>query len=108
MAKGFLTTEVCRLTRKAAGISFRGRTGLDGSLDYRIDLTEELQQHRDGRKLLDALGGRVPEVVLGGTLDEPVLQLPDTMQQIMQQGLQRATEELLQKGLDRLFRRRKK
>jgi len=47
-------------------------------------------------------------VVLGGTLDEPVLELPDTMEQIMQQGLQRATEELLQKGLDRLFRRRKK
>ena len=93
---GYLETELLRFTRKKSAIEFRGKTGFDGVIDYRVDITDELRQHRDGSKVLDRLGGKFPEIGLGGSLSDPVLRLPTD--ELLQQGAQKAVEGLLQKN----------
>lgn len=107
LADGFLVTDALEFTRKAKGVVLAGRTSLAGAIDYRIDLSGELQRHRDGRKVLDALGGAMPEISLGGTLDAPQLQLPDMVQGLLQGGVEKAVDNVLKKNLNKLFRDRR-
>lgn len=102
---GYIETGLLKFTRDASAIELRGKTRLDGALDYTVDITRELSQHRDGKKLLERLGGKFPEIGLGGTLSDPVLRLPTD--KLLQQGAQNAVDGLLQKGLEKLLKKKR-
>jgi hypothetical protein len=89
LADGFLSAEALELAHKDGGIVLRGRTGLDGSVDYAIDISKELARHHDSQKVLDALGGSVPAITLRGTLGAPQVALPDLAQGLLQKGVDR-------------------
>jgi len=102
---GFIETSLLKFQRAAGDIGVTGKTGLDGSIDYRIDLASELARHRDGRRILAALGGKLPVAALTGSLDQPALQMPDLGEQV-QNLLEGGAQDLLKKGLDQLFKKR--
>jgi hypothetical protein len=94
---------------KRLGLS--GEVRLDGALDYGLDLTDLLRGHRDGERVLQALGGTLPAARLRGTVAAPSLALPDltsTLRRIAEQQLQQRGSDLLQQGLDELLRRSRK
>lgn len=96
---------------KSLGVS--GRVGLDGALAVGIDLMPLLQDHKDGKKVLQLLGEQLVEARLTGTLDSPSLRLPD-LGKVLQNAitnpsdaLQKQAEQLLRKGLFDLLNGRK-
>ncbi|MEM7205244.1 MAG: AsmA-like C-terminal region-containing protein [Planctomycetota bacterium] len=114
LAQGFVETSLMKFGKKAAEFGVTGKTGLDGSIEYAIDISSALAQHRDGRKVLEALGGNVPKATLGGTLDAPQFVMPDVGQLVqgaLQGAVEKAADDLLQqglqKGLNQLFKRKK-
>lgn len=117
LSKGFFATTVTKLDREARRLGLRGKTGLDGSIDYVLDLTDELRRHKDGAKVLELLGDAPPLARLTGTLDAPRLEMPDlaelfqkAAEQALKKGLQKAVEKglenSLKKGLEGLIRRK--
>ncbi len=109
LANGFVETSLLRLSRKAGDIGLRGRTSLDGRIDYAIDLAQALARYKDGQKVLAALGGAIPEAKLTGTLDRPELAMPDiaaALQQATQGALQNAADQLLKKGIEGLIKKK--
>jgi hypothetical protein len=106
LENGFLATELLELGTKAARLGFSGRTSLDGQLDYAIDLSAALANHKDGRKILEVLGGELPLAKLTGTLDSPSLALPDFGELLKSAGGQ-AASDLLKRGLDEILKKRR-
>ena len=93
----------------AAGqkIGLNGEVGFDGRVNYELDLSSLLAGHRDGEKVLKAVGGKLPTASLGGTLDAPSLALPK-LENIATKLLEQEGRGLLQKGLEGLFGGKKK
>ena len=71
---------------------------LFGTVDYALDFASLLAGHKDGDRVLAALGGKLPGARLTGSLDAPKLRLPDLGELatglLEQNGWYRATEML--------------
>lgn len=115
LAQGAVKSQLMEWEHKGRKYGLQGSTRLDGTMDWAIDLTAMLQQHKDGQKIVAALGGKPLRAGLGGTLDAPRFAMPD-LAGLLQSGLQNAAGDLLkekagetlQKGLEGLLGGRKK
>lgn len=114
LQQGTIKSELLSWISKGQEYALSGAVHLDGRLDFGLDLTAMLQQHKDGRKIAAVLGGNKLRAGLGGTLDAPQLALPDLAQLLAgaaQQGLeeqvQKQAGDALQKLLDALKGRKK-
>jgi len=107
MAKGTVQSQLLKLDAKGREYGFQGKTRLDGALDWTIDLTAMLQQHKDGAKVAAALGGKPIQAGLGGTLDAPQLRMPE-LGSLLQGALQNQGTDAIQKALQDLFGKHKR
>ena len=76
-----------------------------------MDFASLLKGHKDGEKVLAALGGKLPGAKLGGTVDAPQLGLPevgDLATKLLEQQGKHLLEGGIKKGLEGLFGRKKK
>ncbi len=108
LADGVVETGLTQLDGGAAKLGLRGSTKLSGELDYEIDLSGAFAGHRDGEKILAALGGSLRAGAIRGTLDEPRLELPDIgnqLQELLRKSAGDLLQRELQKGLGELFKR---
>ncbi len=97
----------------AAGreIGLDGVVSLDGGVDFALDFAPLLRGHKDGERVLTALGGKLPAARLTGTVDAPKLGLPelgDVATKLLEQQGKELLEGGLEKGLQRLFGGKKK
>ncbi|MEZ6036283.1 MAG: hypothetical protein R3F29_02300 [Planctomycetota bacterium] len=106
-AKGAVTTTASEWLSQGEKVGLSGKVAFDGKVDYGIDLSQLLKGHKDGEKVLKALGGSLPKAKLAGTLDSPSLKLPE-LGDIAQQLLKQEGQDLLKKGIEDLFGGKKK
>ncbi|MCB9877693.1 MAG: hypothetical protein H6835_08850 [Planctomycetes bacterium] len=104
--KGTVQTTASEWLSKGEKVGLSGKVGFDGKVDYGIDLSQLLKGHKDGEKVLKALGGSLPKAKLTGTLDSPSLKLPE-LGDVAQKLLQQEGTDLLKKGLEDLFKKKK-
>ena len=93
---------------KAIGLS--GTARLDGRIDYGFDFTALLRGHRDGERVLQALGGSLPLAQLGGTFAAPSLAMPDlttVARKALEQQVQTQGKDLLRKALEDLLKKKR-
>ncbi len=110
---GAVNTGLVKLDGKAKKIQIQGQTRLDGTLDHRIDMLGLLAGHKDGEKVLAYLKGQALNASVAGTLSTPQVGLPD-MQKLVTDALKanaeaevkKQADNLIQKGLEGLFKRR--
>lgn len=110
-AQGAITTTTGKWLAKGRAIGVSGKVYLDGRLDYGFDLTALLRGHRDGDRVLAALGGQFPPARLLGTVGTPTLALPDfaaALQKLAERELQQRGQDLLKKELEDLLRKSKR
>ncbi len=106
-AEGFVRTTAGEWLAAGRKIGLSGSVALDGSLDYGLDLTALLQGRKDGDRVLQALGGKLPPARLKGTLDAPALALPE-LGNVAQKLLEQQGKDLLKKGLEDLIKKDRK
>ncbi|HEX5053652.1 MAG TPA: hypothetical protein VFZ65_17870 [Planctomycetota bacterium] len=109
LRRGSLETRAARWLAKGKEIGLSGTVQLDGDLDYGFDLSALLRGHKDGERVLQALGGTLPAARLTGSLAAPSLGLPqlgDVLQKGAQNELEARGRELLQRELDKLIKRK--
>lgn len=107
---GAITSEAMRWLSAGREYGLSGTVHLDGELDYGIDVTAVLLQHRDGRAIAAFLGDQPLRAGLGGTLQRPELRVPD-LAELLRRAIEQAPGklleeqggELLRRGLERLF-----
>jgi hypothetical protein len=97
--KGRVRIDGFRMGGKSGSVVIDGSTSLRGDLDLRVDLTDALSQHRDGQRLLAALGGGRAVIPLDGTLGKPRLDVAALLSKGAQGALRGFLEEM-QKGKD--------
>ncbi|MEC7724667.1 MAG: hypothetical protein VYD05_04055, partial [Planctomycetota bacterium] len=111
LTRGALSTAGATWRASGKEIGLVGSVGLDGVIDYALDLAPLLRGHRDGERVLAAFDSALPGATLSGTVDDPQLGLPK-LGDVATKALKDKGRELLeggiQKGLDRLFGGRKK
>lgn len=111
LTQGKLSTEGARWLAAGKQIGLVGSVGLDGVIDYALDLAPLLRGHKDGERVLAAFDNTLPGATLSGTVDDPKLGLPK-LGDLATKALKNQGRELLeggiQRGLDRLFGGRKK
>lgn len=107
-AAGAITLQATQWLAQGKRIGLSGSTRLDGTLDFGFDLSDLLRGHRDGDRVLKALGGSLPPASLRGTVNAPALALPD-LQGVLERVLKNEVLEqgagLLQRELERLLRK---
>ena len=111
LSKGTLTARGAKWLTAGKEIGLDGTVALDGTVDYALDFASLLAGHKDGDRVLAALGGKLPGARLTGSLDAPKLRLPDLGELatgLLEQKGQELLEGGLQKGLERLFGGRRK
>ena len=113
LQRGGIEAQTMRWLNQGKSLGVSGRIGLDGALAVGIDLRPLLQDHKDGKKVLQLLGQQSVEARLTGTLDSPSLRLPD-LGKVLQNAitnpsdaLQKQAEQLLRKGILDLLNGRK-
>lgn len=110
-AAGAITLQATQWLTQGKRIGLSGSTRLDGTLDFGFDLSDLLRGHRDGDRVLKALGGSLPPASLRGTVNAPALALPD-LQGVLERVLKNEVLEqgagLLQRELERLLRKQPK
>ncbi len=107
---GFVECRLGEWLARGQRIGLSGRIGLDGVVDYGADLSSLLAAHRDGARVLEALGGKLPPARLAGTVAAPQLALPDlaaAVRDAAQRQLEQQGKDLLRRSIDELFRRKK-
>ncbi len=107
---GTLEVKAARWLAKGKAIGLSGTARLDGTLNYGFDFTALLQGHRDGDRVLNAIGGKLPAAKLIGTFAAPSLGLPDLTQvarNAVEQQVQTEGKELLRKALDELLKKKR-
>jgi hypothetical protein len=107
IANGWIESKAMRWLSKGRELGLEGRVGLDGALDFGLDLSPLLAAHKDGAKALAALGKQPLRAGLHGSLDAPKLSLPEVRAAI-ESALQQEAGKLLQKGVDALLKDKKK
>lgn len=105
--QGHVESTAMRWLAAGKTIGLSGRVSLAGQLDYGIDLTALLRDHRDGARLVQALGDKTLTAGLSGTVDAPRLSLPDP-QRLLRSVLQGSAEDIVRKSLEDLLRGKKK
>lgn len=110
-AAGAITLQATQWLAQGKRIGLSGSTRLDGTLDFGFDLSDLLRGHRDGDRVLKALGGSLPPASLRGTVNAPALALPD-LQGVLERVLKNEVLEqgagLLQRELEKLLRKQPK
>lgn len=111
---GAVETALLKLDAKATELGITGRTRFDGQLEHAIDLKGLLRGHKDGDKVLAYLGDTKVQAALTGVLSAPELRMPDLQELVgkaltnaAEKGVRDAADQLLKKGLDELFKRRR-
>ncbi len=107
---GAVATSLAKLSSAGRDYGFSGKVLLDGTLDYNLDVKAWFKGHRDGERILKALGNTQVIANLRGTVDAPRLALPRFEQlaaEALRNTLQERAQTELQKALDRFLRRRK-
>jgi len=110
-AQGLVTTKSAEWMAAGKKIGLNGSVGFDGKVDYTMDFASLLQGHKDGEKVLKALGGTLPGARLAGTVDAPQLGLPevgDLATKLLEQQGKELLEGGIKKGLEGLFGGKKK
>jgi hypothetical protein len=110
LRRGSLQNKLGHWTSKGRTIGLSGTTRLDGTLDHAFDFSDLLRGHRDGERVLAALGGKLPAARLDGTLTQPRLGLPDLAQvarDALKGDLGKQAGELLQRGIEDLLKKQK-
>ncbi len=105
ISEGSVSSNLMKLSSKGADINLSGSTGLDGSLDWTMDLRDLFKGHRDGERLIASLGDDMLGPKLGGTLLAPQLALPDLTSALKQAGLnalENAAGDAIKNGLDKV------
>ena len=111
LREGTLATRGAKWLAAGKEIGLAGTVGLDGAVDYTLDFASLLRGHRDGEKVLGALGGALPGARLTGSLDAPELRLPelgDIATKLLEQQAKQFLEGNITEGLKGLFGGRKK
>jgi hypothetical protein len=110
-AAGAITLQATQWLAQGKRIGLSGSTRLDGTLDFGFDVSDLLRGHRDGDRVLKALGGSLPPASLRGTVNAPALALPD-LQGVLERVLKNEVLEqgagLLQRELEKLLRKQPK
>ena len=110
-AAGAITLQATQWLAQGKRIGLSGSTRLDGTLDFGFDVSDLLRGHRDGERVLKALGGSLPPASLRGTVNAPALALPD-LQGVLERVLKNEVLEqgagLLQRELEKLLRKQPK
>jgi hypothetical protein len=114
--EGAITARAAKWLAKGKELGLAGTVRLDGGLDYRLDFSALLRGHRDGERVLSALGE--PAVAGGalagrllGTVSQPQLGLPEidrVLRDALQNTVQKEAGNLLRRGLDELLKKTKK
>lgn len=105
--KGVVTSTGAKWSAAGQDIGLAGQAKFDGGMDYTIDFSGLLKGHKDGEKVLKVLKGNLPKASLKGTVDDPSLALPK-LENIASQLIESQGKDLLQKGLNSLFKKKKK
>jgi hypothetical protein len=105
IADGWIESKAMRWVSKGRELALDGRVGLDGALDFGVDLAPLLAAHKDGAKALAVLGKQL-RAGLHGSLDAPKLALPE-VRAAVESALQQEAGKLL-KGVDGLLKDKKK
>jgi len=104
MQRGTIAMKAARWLSKGKEYGLTGNVHLDGRLDFGIDVTAILEQHKDGKVVAAFLKNQPLVAGLGGTLDAPKLAAPD-LAAMVEAALKQAPRQLLeQQGLDLLRR----
>jgi hypothetical protein len=109
LRQGLLETKAGQWLSKGQAIGLSGTARLDGTLDYGFDLSALLQGHRDGERVLQALGGKLPLAKLRGSVSAPNLAMPDVgtvARNVLQGGLEKEGTNVLRRALDDLLKKR--
>ena len=104
-----ITTTAGQWLSKGQVIGLSGTARLDGTLDYGVDLSALLKGHRDGERVLQALGGNLPLAKLNGSVAAPSLAMPDlgtVARNVLQNGLEKEGANVLRRALDDLLKKR--
>ncbi len=107
--QGQVTSKVGEWLARGQKIGLQGSVGLDGKVACDLDLSDLLAKHKDGARVLAALGGKLPAANLGGTVTSPTLGLPDltaTLRDAATKELEKKGGDLLKRGLDELLKRK--
>jgi hypothetical protein len=107
-AQGLIRTTATDWITKGKKIGLSGAVRFDGSLEYALDCTALLRGHKDGDRVLAAIGGTLPPATLAGTVTAPKLALPDVAEaakRALQGELQKQGQDILQRQLEKLLRR---
>ncbi len=111
LSEGKLATRGAKWLAAGKEIGLDGTVGLDGVLDYSLNFAALLRGHKDGDRVLAALGGKLPGARLTGSLDAPTLGLPevgDIATKLLEQQGRQLLEGNITRGLESLFGGRKK
>ncbi len=98
---GKVWTQGFRMGGKDGVLTLSGSTSLAGALDFKVDFTDILAKHRDGQRILAALGKQRVALDLAGSLWTPSIHVQDFVQKAVQGALENAAGNLLkdlQKG----------
>lgn len=109
LRQGLLETKAGQWLSKGQAIGLSGTARLDGTLDYGVDLSALLKGHRDGERVLQALGGKLPLAKLNGSVAAPSLAMPDlgtVARNVLQNGLEKEGTNVLRRALDDLLKKR--
>ena len=101
LSNGFVSHRGLRMRIGPLEMASAGRVGLDESIDVKLNLHVSEQAARN-RPLLAGLRGRDIEVPLRGTLKKPRLK-SDAVRAITRGLLEAPANDLLRRGIDRLF-----
>lgn len=102
MRLGAVESQLLKWETRSRTYHLQGKTRLDGTMDWGIDLADLLKDHRDGQKVLAALGNTPIRASLTGSLDAPKLGMPD-IAGLIQTGLQKAAQDLLRGKVDEIL-----
>lgn len=103
-ARGVITSTKSEWAAAGQKIGLSGNVDFSGKIDYSMDFSSLLRDHKDGRKVLKALNGRLPPAVLAGSIDDPKLDLPE-LGNIAESLIKQQGKNLLEKGLKSLFKK---
>jgi hypothetical protein len=109
LKQGTVESKMMKWSSKGRDYGLVGKVQLDGSLDFGLDLTDVLQAHKDGQRLLAVLGPNKLLAGLKGSLTQPKLGLPDLsslMRDAAKNELKQEGNDLLKKGLDKLLKKK--
>ena len=95
---GRVYTKGFRMGGKDGTVTIDGSTALSGELAAKVDFTDLLAKHKDGKRALSLLKGKRLTLDIAGTLWSPKVDVADFAQDLLKKGLENAVGDFL-KGL---------